>query len=44
VEYSRTARRVLEDAGADVLYREYPLAHALDPAFVAEVRDWLGRL
>jgi len=44
VEYGRAARRILQDAGAEVLYREYPLGHTLDPAFVAEVRDWLGRL
>jgi phospholipase/carboxylesterase len=43
-EFSRSARRLLEDAGADVLYREYPLPHALDPRFVVEVREWLGRL
>jgi phospholipase/carboxylesterase len=44
VEYGRAARRILQDAGAEVLYREYPLGHTLDPAFVAEVRDWLARL
>jgi hypothetical protein len=35
------ARRLLEDAGANVLYREYPLPHAIDPRFLAEVREWL---
>jgi phospholipase/carboxylesterase len=44
VEYGRTARRVLTDAGADVLYREYPLDHTLDPGFLAEVREWLAAL
>jgi phospholipase/carboxylesterase len=44
VEHGRAARRVLEAAGADVVYREYPLDHTLDPAFLAEIRDWLGRL
>ena len=44
VEYSRAARRTLTEAGADVLYREYPLDHTLDPGFVGEVRDWLGQL
>ena len=42
VDYGRTARRTLTDAGADVLYREYPLDHTLDPGFLGEVRDWLA--
>jgi phospholipase/carboxylesterase len=42
VEYGRAARRTLEDAGAEVLYREYPLGHTLDAGFLADVRDWLG--
>jgi phospholipase/carboxylesterase len=41
VEWSRRAKRQLEQAGADVLYREYPLPHAIDPQFVAEVSAWL---
>jgi len=44
VEFGRAARRTLTDAGAEVLYREYPLDHTLDPGFVGEVRDWLSRL
>ena len=44
VEFGRAARRTLTDGGADVLYREYPLDHTLDPGFVGEVRDWLSRL
>jgi phospholipase/carboxylesterase len=44
VEFGRAARRVLEDAGADVLYREYPLPHAIDPRFATEVADWVRRL
>jgi phospholipase/carboxylesterase len=31
VEFGRRARDVLEAAGADVLYREYPIEHAIDP-------------
>ena len=30
------ARELLEQAGADVLYREYPYPHAVDPSFLAE--------
>jgi phospholipase/carboxylesterase len=41
VEWGRQARELLERAGADVLYREYPLPHAVDPTFLAEVRPWL---
>ena len=41
VDFGRRARQVLEEAGASVLYREYPLPHAIDPAFLGELRDWL---
>lgn len=41
IEFGRAARAMLEDAGADVLYREYPLPHTLEPAFLDDVRDWL---
>jgi phospholipase/carboxylesterase len=42
VEFGRQARALLEGAGADVLYREYPLPHAIDPRFVAELRPWIN--
>jgi phospholipase/carboxylesterase len=41
VGFGRKARDTLVAAGAEVLYREYPLHHTLDPQFLAEVRDWL---
>jgi phospholipase/carboxylesterase len=41
VEWSRRARVLLEGAGFDVLYREYPLPHAVDPGFVTELAGWL---
>lgn len=44
VEFGRQARRVLEDAGASVLYREYPLPHAIDPNYLTELRAWLARV
>ena len=44
VEFGRAARRTLTGAGAEVLYREYPLDHTLDPTFVGDVRDWLSGL
>jgi phospholipase/carboxylesterase len=42
VEFGRAARDRLVAAGADVLYREYPLPHAIDPGFLAELRPWLA--
>jgi len=44
VEWSRRARQQLERAGADVLYREYPLPHAIDPGYLSELSSWLARL
>jgi phospholipase/carboxylesterase len=41
VEFSRQARELLEAAGGEVLYREYPLQHAVDPGFLAELAPWL---
>jgi phospholipase/carboxylesterase len=47
VEWGRRARALLEEAGADVLYRETPvLGHGIDPAFLPElaalVREAIG--
>jgi phospholipase/carboxylesterase len=42
VEWSRQARQALEAAGADVLYREYQLPHAVDPRFLAELAPWIA--
>jgi phospholipase/carboxylesterase len=42
VEWSRRAKQLLEEAGAHVLYREYPLQHSIDPAFLAELAPWLA--
>lgn len=42
VEWGRDAQRRLEAAGADVVYRESPIGHSIDPGFVPELRDWLG--
>jgi phospholipase/carboxylesterase len=43
VEFGREARRRLEAAGAEVTYRESPMPHTIDPAFLAELPAWLGR-
>ena len=42
VEFGRRVRASLEEAGGELLYREYPLDHTLDPRFLVEVRDWLA--
>ena len=38
VEFAGRARALLEAAGAEVLYRESPMGHQIDPSFLAEVR------
>jgi phospholipase/carboxylesterase len=42
VEWSRRGKQLLEDAGAEVLYREYPLQHSIDPAFLGELAPWIA--
>jgi phospholipase/carboxylesterase len=37
VDWGREAQAVLEAAGADVLYRESPVPHTIDPAVVPEL-------
>jgi phospholipase/carboxylesterase len=41
VEHSRAARDLLQDAGADVTYRESPVPHTIDPAFARELPGWI---
>jgi predicted esterase len=41
VDWSRRAREVLENAGAEVLYSESPLGHTIDPRFLAQLSGWL---
>jgi phospholipase/carboxylesterase len=42
VSWGRRARETLAAAGASVLYREYPLPHAVEPRFLAELAPWLS--
>jgi phospholipase/carboxylesterase len=42
VEWSRRAKAELEAADAEVLYREYPLPHAVDPGYLSELSSWLA--
>jgi phospholipase/carboxylesterase len=41
VEWGRRARQTLEAAGAEVLYRETPMYHQINPDFAREVSRWL---
>jgi phospholipase/carboxylesterase len=41
VEWGRRARDVLEDAGAEVLYRETPMFHQIDPEFIPVLAAWI---
>jgi phospholipase/carboxylesterase len=43
VEFGRDARDRLEAAGGEVLYRESPIPHTVDPGFVAELGGWVAR-
>jgi phospholipase/carboxylesterase len=42
VELGRAARDRLLRAGLDVLYREGPFGHTIDPGFVPELQEWLA--
>ena len=41
VEWGRRARALLEEAGADVLYRETSMYHQIDPEFARTIAGWL---
>jgi phospholipase/carboxylesterase len=41
VDFGKDARDRLVDAGADVTYRESPMAHTIDPGFLRELPGWL---
>ncbi len=40
-EFGRQAKELLEGAAAEVLYRERPYPHTVDPQFLREVAAWL---
>jgi phospholipase/carboxylesterase len=42
VEFGREARDRLTEAGADVTWRESPMAHAIDPGFLRELPGWVS--
>jgi phospholipase/carboxylesterase len=43
VEFDRAARDLFRAAGADVTYRESPVAHTIDPQFARELPAWIER-
>jgi len=42
VDFGRDAHKRLEEAGADLTYREYELPHVVDPRYVDELRGWVA--
>jgi phospholipase/carboxylesterase len=44
VEFGREAKELLERAGLDVTWRETPMGHSVDPAYLTELAGWLERL
>jgi phospholipase/carboxylesterase len=43
VDWGRQARLLLEEAGADLVYRETPgMAHSIDPHFLAALPAWVA--
>jgi phospholipase/carboxylesterase len=41
VEFGRAARDRLTAAGADVLYRESPMPHTIDPRVIPDLQSWV---
>ena len=44
VEFGRAASERLARAGLDVVYRESPMAHSVDPAFLRDLARWLREM
>ncbi len=44
VDFARSARTQLGAAGVDLLYRETPMGHTIDPRVGPEISAWLGAL
>jgi phospholipase/carboxylesterase len=42
VEFGRQSKALLEETGAEVLYRESLMPHSVDPSFVAELQPWVS--
>jgi len=44
VEFGREAKQQLESAGAEVLYRESPMGHSIDPSTLKALVPWVANL
>ena len=44
VAWGRDARARLTEAKADVIYRESPMPHTIDPEFLLELQDWVAKV
>ena len=42
LDWGRKAKALLEEAGAEVLYRESPIPHSVDPSFIVELQPWVS--
>jgi phospholipase/carboxylesterase len=42
LDIGRRTRDILQSAGVDVTYREYPMGHMVIPAEIADARTWLA--
>lgn len=42
VDWGRKAKALLEEAGAQVLYKESPIPHSVDPSFIVELQPWVS--
>jgi phospholipase/carboxylesterase len=41
VELGRASRKLLEDAGFDIAWHEYPMAHSVCAEEIVDIRRWL---
>lgn len=44
IEFAERARKLLEDGGLGVTYRESELGHQIDPAHLRDASGWLGEV
>ena len=42
VGFGRSARERLEEVGADVMFKESPVPHTIDPSFIPMLRQWVA--
>jgi len=43
IQFGRRAKELLEKNNANVVYREYPIPHAMSEESVSDFSSWLGR-